>query len=386
MENFETSPDSPPITIIDPDDQSMWSSTRNVTPTLISAIVQLPISNNFHVKGTHMQMIQEKQFYRRIWSDPHQHFADFIEISNLFQYGENQEKAVMLRTFPISLSREAKTWLNEGTITSPNPKTIVSAGGNSINDDHAILMDKFKGLTTKIDSKFLKIRKELKEMRDGRKDNHASQIYMSYDTLMCDPMEANYVQGYHGGYYHRDSKIPYSYPSHNYPRYPLRNRMLHPSRYFKLPKISTDEIMREWMAGQTEANECIKNHVVELECQINQGLRNRQAFIENLERQIEFLEKKTQCSESLPHTTNTKSRHEIFYKPPSVRNKNDKGDVKAIKEDETEPIPTLPNPNPINSNSPNVSPFVKDCIVHIPYMTAKMFANAVLPNHMVTKS
>ncbi|GKB57556.1 retrovirus-related pol polyprotein from transposon TNT 1-94, partial [Tanacetum coccineum] len=42
MEKFETPPDSPPITVIDPDDQPMWSSTRNVTPTPSFAIIQPP--------------------------------------------------------------------------------------------------------------------------------------------------------------------------------------------------------------------------------------------------------------------------------------------------------------------------------------------------------
>ncbi|GJT45962.1 reverse transcriptase domain-containing protein [Tanacetum coccineum] len=240
MEKFETSPDSPPITVIDPDDQPMWSSTRSLAPTP----------------------------------------TNFLEISNLFRYGENQEEAVMLRSFPFSLSGEAKTWLNElneGTITSwnemreafisryfslakfrrllneihsfhqlddptqgildasgiilyntpneafkilkdkvllkldfskesqnPKPKTIVSSGGSNINSDPVILVEKFKTLTTKIDSEILIIKKELKEMRDGRRDdegNHALQIYMKDDTPMCDPHEASYVQGYHGGYH-----------------------------------------------------------------------------------------------------------------------------------------------------------------------------------------
>ncbi|GKB49396.1 hypothetical protein Tco_0900149 [Tanacetum coccineum] len=81
---------------------------------------------------------------------------------------------------------------------NPKPNTIVFTGRSKINSDHAILMDKFEALATKIDSEFLKIRKELKEMRDGRRDNQASQIYMKDNTLMCDPMEANYIQGYHG--------------------------------------------------------------------------------------------------------------------------------------------------------------------------------------------
>ncbi|GJT61038.1 hypothetical protein Tco_1004571 [Tanacetum coccineum] len=76
---------------------------------------------------------------------------------------------------------------------NPKPKTIVSAGGSNINPDLAILVEKFKAFATKIDFEFLFIRKELKEMRDGRRYNHASDYFMKDDTLMCDPMEANYV-------------------------------------------------------------------------------------------------------------------------------------------------------------------------------------------------
>ncbi|GJT07216.1 hypothetical protein Tco_0841678 [Tanacetum coccineum] len=119
----ETPPGSPLVTVIDPDDQPMWSSTKTVALTPSFAIIQLPISNNFFIKGTHLQMIRENQFDGRIQSNPHRHVADFLEISNLFQYDENHEEAVMLRTFPFLLSREAKIWLNEldeGTITSWN--------------------------------------------------------------------------------------------------------------------------------------------------------------------------------------------------------------------------------------------------------------------------
>nr|GEX61138.1 reverse transcriptase domain-containing protein [Tanacetum cinerariifolium] len=76
---------------------------------------------------------------------------------------------------------------------NPKPKTIVFASGNNINSDRAILMEKLEALVIKINSEFLKIKKELKQMRDGHRDNHASQIYMRDDTSMYDPMEANYT-------------------------------------------------------------------------------------------------------------------------------------------------------------------------------------------------
>ncbi|GJY18234.1 hypothetical protein Tco_0389725 [Tanacetum coccineum] len=127
--------------------------------------------------------------------------------------------------------------------------------------------------------------------------------------------------------------------------------MSHPSQYFKTPEASTEEMMREWMARQMEANERMKN----------------------------------QPTKSLPHITNIKPRHEFVYKPPSIRNKNDKGDVKDIEENETQPIPTMPNQKPINSNSPTVYPFLNDGTVHIPYTNTKKFADDVSMNNVGDK-
>ncbi|GJY11590.1 hypothetical protein Tco_0380899 [Tanacetum coccineum] len=113
-------------------------------------------------------------------------------------------------------------------------------------------------------------------MRDRRKDTHASQIYMKDDTPMREPHEANYVQGYHD----RNSKILYSNQNRNpnchYPY--LRNRMPHPSKSFELPKTSMEEMMREWMTRQMETNERMKNHVVELERKIKQGIKKPSSY------------------------------------------------------------------------------------------------------------
>nr|GEV04760.1 reverse transcriptase domain-containing protein [Tanacetum cinerariifolium] len=196
---------------------------------------------------------------------------------------------------------------------NPKPNIVVFADGRNIDSYQAILMEKFKALATKIDSVFLIIRKELKEMRDGRRDNYALQIYMSDDTPMCEPHEASYVQRYHEGYHDQNSKILYS----NQNRSPNYKKILH--------------------------------------------------------------------TKSIPCTTNTKPRHEIVYKPPSIRNKNDKGEVAFIEEDEIKPILTMTIPKPINSNSPTVSPYLKDCTVHIPYTNSKTFPDDILLNHVGDK-
>nr|GEY01289.1 reverse transcriptase domain-containing protein [Tanacetum cinerariifolium] len=65
----------------------------------------------------------DNQFDGRIRSDHHRNVDNFLKISNLFQYGGNQEEVIMLITFPFTISGEAKTWLNElneETITSWN--------------------------------------------------------------------------------------------------------------------------------------------------------------------------------------------------------------------------------------------------------------------------
>ncbi|GJR75681.1 hypothetical protein Tco_0088046 [Tanacetum coccineum] len=173
---------------------------------------------------------------------------------------------------------------------NPNLKTVVSAGGSNIIFDYEVLMEKFKALTTKIDTEFMNIRGELEGMQNDYRDdggNHASKIYESDDTPMCDPIEAYYSKhgGYHGGYHDQNSRISYSYPNHNpthnYHHLRPQNRMPHPSQYYKLSKASMEEMMKEWMASQIEANENMKNHVVELERQIMQGLKNYQSIIEH---------------------------------------------------------------------------------------------------------
>ncbi|GJZ52445.1 hypothetical protein Tco_0606960 [Tanacetum coccineum] len=45
----------------------------------------------------------------------------------------------------------------------------------------------------------------------------------------------------------------------------------------------------------------------------------------------------------------------------------------------------MPNPNPIEANSPTVSPFSKDCTMHTLYTDAKTFADVVLLNHVGEK-
>ncbi|GJX61922.1 hypothetical protein Tco_0294822 [Tanacetum coccineum] len=141
-----------------------------------------------------------------------------------------------------------------------------------------------------------------------------------------------------------------------------------------------EEMMREWMASQTKANERMKNQVVELENQINQGLRNHQAIIQNLERQFEHLVKK-QPSKSLPRATNTKPRHEIdcTVHIPYTQEKVFEHDEISNHVGDKELISFVGIGNEVskgnikdteNSKRPNVSPSLVEYIPKIPYPQA----------------
>ncbi|GJS74868.1 hypothetical protein Tco_0707709 [Tanacetum coccineum] len=212
MKKFKTPPDSPPITVIDPDDQPMWSSTGTVALMPSSAIIQLPVSNNFHIKEeavmlrtfpfsltgeakTLMNELDEEAI--TLWNELREAFISRYFSPAKFRqmlrtcYGHGITKGTMIHTFYCGLDDPTQEILNAGGIflyntpnqafkiledkvllkldfsddsQNPKPKTVASTGGSDINPDHAILMDKFKALTTKIDSEFLIIRKELNEM------------------------------------------------------------------------------------------------------------------------------------------------------------------------------------------------------------------------------
>ncbi|GJT96641.1 hypothetical protein Tco_1092159 [Tanacetum coccineum] len=101
------------------DDEPMWAADRVVALTLGSAITILETENEFAIKGNHLTLVKGNQFDGRTKTDPHKHIYEFLRICDMFKYRDTENEAVHLMMFPLSLTREAKTWLdelNEGTI------------------------------------------------------------------------------------------------------------------------------------------------------------------------------------------------------------------------------------------------------------------------------
>jgi hypothetical protein len=97
----------------DPFDRPMINRTRNVARTPGSAIVPPRMGDDFSVKGHHLKLIQETAFDGIMKTDPHKHVAEFVDLCNMFKYGNGLEDGVKLSLFPSSLTGEARTWLNE---------------------------------------------------------------------------------------------------------------------------------------------------------------------------------------------------------------------------------------------------------------------------------
>ncbi|GJU84355.1 reverse transcriptase domain-containing protein [Tanacetum coccineum] len=95
------------------DNEPMWAADCVVALTLDSAITILETANEFAIKGNHLTLIKGHQFDGRTKTDPHKHIKEFLRICDMFKYRDIKNKAVRLMLFPISLTGEAKTWLDE---------------------------------------------------------------------------------------------------------------------------------------------------------------------------------------------------------------------------------------------------------------------------------
>ncbi|GJX58150.1 hypothetical protein Tco_0289540 [Tanacetum coccineum] len=101
------------------DDEPMWAADHVVALTPGSSITIPETANKFAIKGNHLTLVKGNQFDGRTKTDPHKHIHEFLGICDMFKYRDTKNEDVRLMMFPLSLTREAKTWLdelNEGTI------------------------------------------------------------------------------------------------------------------------------------------------------------------------------------------------------------------------------------------------------------------------------
>ncbi|GJR49644.1 hypothetical protein Tco_1400165 [Tanacetum coccineum] len=108
-ENFYPNGDNEPLGLL-----------AMVSPTTPGSAITIPeTANEFAIKGNQLTLVKGNQFDGRTKTDPHKHIHEFLKICDMFKYRDTENEVVRLMMFPLSLTGEAKTWmdeLNEGTI------------------------------------------------------------------------------------------------------------------------------------------------------------------------------------------------------------------------------------------------------------------------------
>ncbi|GJX64320.1 hypothetical protein Tco_0298663 [Tanacetum coccineum] len=218
----------------------------------------------------------------------------------------------------------------------PICKTIAFA--ESCNDSK--LMEKMEALTTKIDSQFKDIKEEMKEMRDG-----CSRCGGHHPSSECDDKpiggpkdeETNYAYGgYRGGgyrenYYGRSSRNwqerqPRDENRNSHPREDAPS--VPPTPEKKFDESDFENTMREFMVAQKSLNDFVKNQFFNLKTKVEQGQKNHQALIQDLE--TKFGRISDPCSTRpiglLPSNTQTNPKpspmNDKPYRPPSAQNEH----------------------------------------------------------------
>ncbi|GJT84055.1 reverse transcriptase domain-containing protein [Tanacetum coccineum] len=95
------------------DDEPMWAADHVVALTPGSAITIPETTNEFAIKGNHLTLVKGNQFDGRTKTDPHKHINEFLKICDMFKYRDTENEVARLMMFPLSLTGEAKTWLDE---------------------------------------------------------------------------------------------------------------------------------------------------------------------------------------------------------------------------------------------------------------------------------
>nr|GEV88850.1 hypothetical protein [Tanacetum cinerariifolium] len=134
------------------DDEPMWAADRVVASTFGFAITIPETANEFSIKGNHLTLIKENQFDGRTKIDPHKHIHEFLRICDMFKYIYTKNEDVRLMMFPLSLTEEAKAWLdklNEGTIK------IIDVIDEILEEDFDALLDKSSKILHSIEETIL---------------------------------------------------------------------------------------------------------------------------------------------------------------------------------------------------------------------------------------
>nr|GEU32982.1 reverse transcriptase domain-containing protein [Tanacetum cinerariifolium] len=113
----------------------MWATDRVVAPTPGSTITIPETENEFSIKGNYWTLVKGNQFGGKTKIDPHKHIHEFLRICDMFKYRDTENEVVRLMMFPLSLTEEANTWMDElieGTIETEITQKVLNVAADGI--------------------------------------------------------------------------------------------------------------------------------------------------------------------------------------------------------------------------------------------------------------
>ncbi|GKE33163.1 hypothetical protein Tco_1452485 [Tanacetum coccineum] len=186
------------------DDEPMYAADHDVAPTPGSSIIIPETANEFAIKVNHLTLVKGNQFDGRTKTDPHKHIHEFLGICDMFKCRDTKNEVVRLMMFPLSLTGEAKTWLdklNEGTIKTEITQEVLNAVAGGIflyktpNQAYQLLEDK---VLLKLDwAKNQKTKSSLKKtvsFADEGSSNTDTDKIMARMDAMTMKMDAQYKE------------------------------------------------------------------------------------------------------------------------------------------------------------------------------------------------
>ncbi|GKB44078.1 hypothetical protein Tco_0889020 [Tanacetum coccineum] len=263
------------------DDEPMWAANRVVALTPGSTITILETANEFAIKGNHLPLIKGNQFDGRTKTDPHKHIHKILGICDMFKYKDTENEAVRLMMFPLSLTGEAKTWLDE-----LNEEMLRNCHGYYLSKGNIIKIF-YHGLN--------EITQEVLNAAVGgiflyKTPNQAYQL-----------LEDKRSSGRKD--YNRDN-----YQSHSDDKPDLQKQL------------------SDFIKAQHSTNSFVKDTFMDLKNKLETTTKNHQELIQNLKAKFDrFADKQSgRPSGSLPSNTqpNPKGSSSKSYQPPQTRNKH----------------------------------------------------------------
>ncbi|GJZ16222.1 reverse transcriptase domain-containing protein, partial [Tanacetum coccineum] len=343
------------------DDEPMWAADRVVASTPGFAIIIPETANEFAIKGNHLTLVKGNQFDGRIKTDPHKHIHEFLGICDMFKYIDTENEAVRLMMFPLSLTGEAKTWLdelNEGTIETnyhghnlskgniikifyhglnKTTQEVLNAATGGIflyktpNQAYQLLEDKVllkldwaKNQKTKpslkktvafadegssnsdtdkimarIDAMTMKMDAQYKELQFHLKPN---PDHNDDDIPMSRGEEAKFMQTFHRTHFYNDYRDSNrdNWRSSGRNDYNRDNYQSHSD-----DKLDLQKQLNDFIKAQHSTNSFVKDTFMDLKNKLETTTKNHQASIQNLEAKFDRLANKQsgQPSGSLPSNT-----------------------------------------------------------------------------------